>query len=152
MRKIVILDFVEKRRFWRVLLQITSFKQFWGKRWYIKVVQRLKKCFQSHLFPKKIMGKNMIFCQFAKVRVIAIGRIWNLRCIVRFFSKIFKLEKKIYNFCFTKNFVTTRVGLKIAVKFWTKVFFSKRRIFSKFWLNLRFLAYIFDFSVGIWWF
>ena len=35
-----------------------------------------------------------------------------------------------YNFYFTKNFVTTSVGLKIAVKD-EPIFFSKRRIFSK---------------------
>ena len=36
----------------------------------------------------------------------------------------------MYNFNFTKNFVTTRVGLKIAVKD-EPIFFSKRRIFSE---------------------
>ena len=36
----------------------------------------------------------------------------------------------IYNFNFTKNFVTILIGLKIAVKDEPN-FFSKRRIFSK---------------------
>ena len=47
------------------------------------------------------------------------------------FLVINKLEaERVYNFYFTKNFVTTRISLKIAVKT-NQFFFSKRRIFSK---------------------
>ena len=54
---------------------------------------------------------------------------------VRFFSKMILIVQKrkdwIYNFYFTKNFVTTRVGLKIAVKDEPIFFFFEKEDFLK---------------------